>query len=74
MSVSLLAKCLQEEKPRGKAAAKVLGLSRASAYEAVRTGQIPSLRFGKRILVPRAALNEMISQAANCRSDRTQYG
>jgi excisionase family DNA binding protein len=45
-----------------KAAAKILGLSRASAYEAVRTGQIPSLRFGKRIVVPRAALNRMLSQ------------
>jgi len=42
--------------------AKILGLSRASAYEAVRTGQIPSLRFGKRIVVPRAALNKMLSQ------------
>jgi excisionase family DNA binding protein len=45
-----------------KAAAKLLGLSRASAYEAVRLGQIPSLRFGKRIVVPRAALNKMLSQ------------
>jgi excisionase family DNA binding protein len=45
-----------------EAAAKVLGLSRASAYEAIRTGQIPSLRFGKRILVPRVALNKMFSQ------------
>lgn len=43
-------------------AAKLLGLSRASAYEAVRTGQIPSLRFGKRIVVPRAALNKMLSE------------
>ena len=46
-----------------KEAAKMLGLSRASAYEAVRTGQIPSLRFGKRIVIPRAGLNRMLSQA-----------
>ena len=45
-----------------KAAAKLLGLSRASAYEAVHIGQIPSLRFGKRIVVPRAALNKMLLQ------------
>lgn len=52
-----------------KAAARILGLSRASAYEAVRTGQIPSLRFGKRIVIPRAALNRMLSQADNCKAD-----
>jgi excisionase family DNA binding protein len=45
-----------------EAAAKILGLSRNSAYEAVRRGQIPSLRFGKRIVVPRAALSKMLSQ------------
>ena len=52
-----------------KAAARILGLSRASAYEAVRTGQIPNLRFGKRIVVPRAALNRMLSQTDNCKLD-----
>lgn len=52
-----------------KAVAKILGLSRNSAYEAVRTGQIPSLRFGKRIVVPRAALNEMLSHVVTCKSD-----
>jgi excisionase family DNA binding protein len=51
-----------------KAVAKILGLSRNSAYEAVRTGQIPSLRFGKRILVPRVALNKMLSQTDTCGS------
>lgn len=50
-----------------KAAAKILGLSRASAYEAIRIGQIPSLRFGKRIVVPCAALNRMLSQAGDCK-------
>ena len=54
-----------------KAAARILGLSRASAYEAVRTGQIPSLTFGKRVVVPCAALNRMLSQADNCESDHT---
>ncbi len=32
-------------------AAKVLGVSRNSAYEGVKTGDIPSMRVGKRILV-----------------------
>jgi excisionase family DNA binding protein len=52
-----------------KAAAKILGLSRASVYEAVRTGQIPSIRFGKRIVVPRAALNKMLSQTGTYKSE-----
>ncbi|MDE3205945.1 MAG: helix-turn-helix domain-containing protein [Acidobacteriota bacterium] len=33
-----------------------LGISRASAYEAVRRGDIPAIRIGRRILVPRVAL------------------
>ncbi len=32
-------------------AAKVLGVSRNSAYEGVKDGEIPSMRVGKRILV-----------------------
>ena len=33
-----------------------LGISRGSAYKAVNCGAIPSVKIGKRILVPRAAL------------------
>lgn len=33
-----------------------LGISRASAYEAVQIKPIPSVRIGKRILVPKSAL------------------
>jgi excisionase family DNA binding protein len=41
-------------------AAKLLGVSRGSAYEAVRRGELPSIRVGKRILVPRAALERLV--------------
>ena len=37
-------------------AAASLGISRASADEAVRRGEIPAIRIGRRILVPLAAL------------------
>jgi len=37
-----------------------LGISRGSIYEAIRQGQIPSIRIGRRILVPRAALLELL--------------
>ena len=42
-------------------AAKLLGLSRNSAYQACLTGQIPHLKIGKRILIPRVALERMLA-------------
>jgi excisionase family DNA binding protein len=42
-------------------AAKVLGISRGSAFDAVRRGEIPSVRIGRRILVPRARLEELLA-------------
>jgi excisionase family DNA binding protein len=41
-------------------AAATLGISRAFAYEAVRRGDIPSIRIGRRVLVPQAALARML--------------
>ena len=40
--------------------AAVLGISRGLAYEMVKTGRIPSVRFGKRVLVPRQALERLL--------------
>jgi len=42
-------------------AAKELGLGKNAAYEGVRSGQIPSVRIGGRILVPRAALDRLLN-------------
>lgn len=41
-------------------AADVLGISRSLAYELVRTGDLPHLRLGGRIVVPRVALRQLI--------------
>jgi excisionase family DNA binding protein len=41
-------------------AARLLGLSRGSAYQGVVTGQIPHIKIGKRILVPRRALEKLL--------------
>jgi excisionase family DNA binding protein len=43
-------------------AAQVLGISRALAYELVARGELPSLRLGRRIVVPRRALDLLLSQ------------
>ena len=40
--------------------AALLGIGRSSAYEAVRSGKIPTLKIGKRVLVPRAALERLL--------------
>ena len=44
-------------------AGELLGLGRDAAYEAVKRGDLPVLRFGRRLLVPRAALERMLEQA-----------
>ena len=42
-------------------AAALLGISRAFAYEAVRRGEIPSIRIGRRVLIPRVALDRLVN-------------
>lgn len=44
-------------------AAAMLGISRNFAYQLVREGKIPSIRFGKRILIPRVALEKMLEKS-----------
>jgi excisionase family DNA binding protein len=46
-------------------AARLLGVSRMSAYSAVREGTIPSIRIGRRVLVPRAALDRLLDGAGS---------
>jgi len=41
-------------------AAEILGISRSSAFQAAAKGQLPVIRLGKRLLVPRAALERML--------------
>jgi len=41
--------------------AKILGIGRNLAYEAVARGEIPVIRVGKRLLVPKAALEKLLN-------------
>ncbi len=41
--------------------AKCLGIGRNSAYEAIARGEIPVIRVGKRLLVPKAALEILLA-------------
>jgi len=51
-------------------AAAMLRVSRGSAYQGVQRSQIPSIRVGKRILIPKAALLRMLE--GNTGSDHGQ--
>jgi excisionase family DNA binding protein len=44
-------------------AGQALGLSRNATYEAARRGEIPTIRFGRLIKVPTAALRRMLENA-----------
>lgn len=52
--------------------AKLLGMSKNVVYEAIHTGQIPSTRWGKRILIPRVALMNMLEEVGNTKMDKVQ--
>lgn len=44
-------------------AAKILGISRNSAYQGILIGEIPYIKIGRRILVPKAALMKLLESA-----------
>jgi hypothetical protein len=41
-------------------AGAIFGLSRAASYQAAQRGEIPTIRLGKRLLVPTAKLRTML--------------
>lgn len=44
-------------------AAERLGISRNSAYECAKSGQIPTIRLGRLLRVPVVALERMLNEA-----------
>lgn len=42
---------------------RLLGLSRATTYTLANQGKLPVLRLGKRLIVPRQALEQMLANA-----------
>jgi excisionase family DNA binding protein len=45
-------------------AGAILGLSRGASYEAANRGELPVIRIGRRIVVPKAALERLLDSAA----------
>jgi excisionase family DNA binding protein len=44
-------------------AARLLRLSRAFVYELIARGELPSVRFGRRIMIPRAAIERILDDS-----------
>lgn len=44
--------------------ARLLGISRNSAYQAIERGELPAVRFGRLLKVPKVAIEKMLSQTA----------
>ena len=45
-----------------KETSKLLGIGITKAYQAANSGELPTIRIGKRILVPVAALERMLEK------------
>jgi excisionase family DNA binding protein len=43
-----------------EAGCDILGLSKCSAYAAANSGELPAIRVGRRLIVPRHALERML--------------
>jgi excisionase family DNA binding protein len=46
-------------------AGRLLGVSRGLAYAAARDGSLPTVRLGRRLLVPRHALEQLLTGPTN---------
>jgi excisionase family DNA binding protein len=54
-------------------AAHLLGVSRAFAYELVARGELPVIRFGRRILIPKLRLHALVDLPAAEGGDLTSH-
>lgn len=53
-------------------AAKLLGISRNYGYEMCRTGQLRCVKLGRRILVPKSAIDELLEAGTVPQKDHAE--
>lgn len=53
-------------------ARRLLRLSRGLMYDALRRNEIPNIRIGRRILIPRSALIRLLDETEHTGSDTTE--
>ncbi len=51
---------------------KFFGIGKSASYEAARRGQIPTIRIGRRLFVPIAAVENMLADTANKAAERVE--
>ncbi len=51
-------------------AGRMLGISRATAYQLANQGKLPAIRLGRRLLISKAGLERMVNEART----KTQTG
>ena len=44
--------------------AELLGISRAHAFDCVRSGEIPSITLGRRVVIPQRAIDELLGRTS----------
>ena len=54
----------QRQTYTAKEAAALLGLNIKSIYDALKRNEIPSIKIGNRVLIPRAAFDRLLGTAA----------
>ncbi len=55
-------------------AAEILGVAAPTIYAAVKRGELPSVKIGDRVLIPRVALQHMLEGPKGSRRLRTATG
>jgi excisionase family DNA binding protein len=53
-------------------AGRRIGIGRSAAYDAARRGELPTLRIGRRLIVPLAAFERMLLEAGSERRQERQ--
>lgn len=49
--------------------AELLGISRPTAYENVKIGKIPSIKIGRRVLVPKSSFDKWLADTKTAVTD-----
>jgi excisionase family DNA binding protein len=52
---------------------KILKLGRTATYSAIAEGRIPSLRIGKKLLVPKAALMRLLEEVETAKDENSRW-
>lgn len=55
-------------------AGELLGVSRPHAYKLVKLGQLPVIRLGRRLVVPKASLSRMLSEVRPKNEEQKKEG